>query len=241
MGRKLFWILWLLPLVLCAQSAKEVLEKSVRLFSGGDIRFRVEETIVRPGGEQKRTFVVARRERGGEKELLIRFTAPSTLRCTAILTKKRGEKAQTYVYFPSLGRVRIIPPSKENKEAVGLGISYARLHESGGKLLPLKKMRETGHELYRVTRLEKGDKSVYTIDADTLRLLRLDVYEKGRLVKEVVVDEVGEAAGRTLVLAWHIVDQKKRRELRFRVDPASVSTEVKAAWFARNRLRRCRF
>ena len=220
--------------------ARQVWEESVRLFSRDNVRFLVHATVEKEGGTQRRTFLVARHEGGEEKDLLIRFLAPSTLECTAILTRQREDAAQTYVYFPSIGRVRIVPRSKENREAVGLGISYADLHDSGGRFAPLEVLEREGRKLYRVVRMDgRGGKRVYTIDAATKTLKRIEIYERGEMVREVVIERTGEVGGRPMVLAWRVVDRARRRTLRFRVDPSSVSSEISASAFRTNRLKRC--
>ena len=220
--------------------ARQVLEESVRLFSRDNVRFLVHVTMEKEGGTQRRTFLVARHEGGNEKNLLIRFLAPSTLECTAILTRQRQEAAQTYVYFPSIGRVRIVPRSKENREAVGLGISYADLHDSGGRYAPLEILEKDGRTIYRVVREDGRDgKRVYTIDAATKILKRIEIYEKGILAREVVIERTGEVDGRPMVLAWRVIDRTKHRTMHFRVDPSSVSSEISVSAFRISRLKRC--
>jgi hypothetical protein len=234
------WCLIVFPLL--AQDAGKLLEESVRLFAGSNVRFDVEAVVEKPDGKSERSFTVARYEGNGKRALLIRFIAPATLKCTAILTLKDDGKTRTYVYFPSIKRVRIIPRSKENTEAVGLGISYDQLHDSGGHFLPLERFVERNREYFKVTRLyDDGRKSVYIIEADSKRLMRIKMYDKKKLVKEIVVDSIGEAGGRLMVLAWHVIDRAKKRVIYFRVKPSSVSDDVREQWFRKNLLRRCRW
>ncbi|BDY13716.1 outer membrane lipoprotein-sorting protein [Hydrogenimonas cancrithermarum] len=237
---KKYVILVLLPILLSAESPKEILERSVRLFSHKNIRFLVHSTVERENGVQKRSFVVAKKNDARNSDLLIRFLAPSTLRCTTILTRKSGTMTQTYVYFPSLGRVRIIPKNKENKEAVGLGISYAELHDMSGTFLPIETIETETGELYKITKRKRpGCITVYLVEKNSKRLKKIETYENGRLKKEIVIDDIGNIGEEAMVLAWHIVDHDKKRILRFRVDKSTITSDISATLFKKNRLKRC--
>ncbi|WP_353662122.1 outer membrane lipoprotein-sorting protein [Hydrogenimonas sp. SS33] len=240
MMKRYLWAL-LVPLLLnAAPDARKIFEESVRLFSLPNIGFLVEAEVEKPGGSQKRRFVVARHAGEAEKDLLIRFLAPSTLRCTTILTRERGNRVQTYVYFPSIGRVRIVPRSKENREAVGLGISYAELHAAGGRFLPVARTTFGKEPCYRIVKIgDDGEKRVYLIGTADRRLKKVEIYRGDRLVREVFIDKVGRVAGVTMVLAWHVIDRTKERTMRFRVDAATVTSDVPPSIFKTNRIKRC--
>ncbi|WP_457597722.1 outer membrane lipoprotein-sorting protein [Hydrogenimonas sp.] len=234
------WLVSLFALSAWALDSREILEKSVGLFAGGDIAFDVESRVETGGGVQIRRFRVARLEDGPKESLLIRFVSPPTLRCTAILTVKEGEEAKSFVYFPSIGRIRAIPRSKANREAVGLGISYAELQGRGGKLLPPRERPGPDATLYEIERRQRnGARTLYLVRKDGLRLEEIRFYRKGDLIKRVVVERAGEVGGKPIVLQWRVEERRKGEVWHFRVDPASVTHRVDPAAFKKSRLKRC--
>jgi len=127
---------------------------------------------------------------GGERWSLMRFTLPTDVEGTGLLTQDHpGDDSEQWLYLPALDRVRRISSSRKGGRFVGSDFFYEDLrdrepdmdrHELGGeeKVGGLKCVKlistpvDPSNSVY--------SKRIYWIHPDTLLPLRIDFYEKRR-------------------------------------------------------------
>lgn len=84
------------------------------------------------GRERKRSATVLRRQAGDQKETVIRFTAPRSVRGMAFLTHDRTDPAredEQWLYMPAVKKVRRIPASDRGDYFLGTDFTYNDVKE----------------------------------------------------------------------------------------------------------------
>jgi len=226
---------------LYALDAQSVYANSSQLFSFDNLRFSVDSVIQKKDSQIHRSFIVAKQTQSTTSSLLIRFKKPTDIRCTAILLKKDAETRQNYVYFPALKRVRSVPMRDEEKEIVGLGVSYADINAQVGKFEPLEESSLNNVPVYKLIKKRKNRKSVYYIKQDDLTLSKIEIFLNEVLYKEVLVQKAIEIKGKKLIVQWSVNDIKKQQTLSYKINEDSISSKLAKNLFYKNRLQRCSF
>lgn len=226
---------------LCAApSASEIYQKTVKILSIPQIKFQVLSTIKSGNYLEKQMFSLARMEGERESSLLVCFASPSKIKGTAMLLKKSKSDSQTFVYFPALDRVRLVPKQNEKEEAFGLGLSYSEMQNSKEELRFLKTITDHGKSFYQLLKKADETQTIYTISVDDIVLKKMDVFENGQLQKEIFIDEVKELRGQMIITKWHIMDHIKNETLSYDINEASIQTVVDSKIFTQSALTHCK-
>ena len=157
-----------------------------------------------------------------------------------MLLKKSKSDSQTFVYFPALDRVRLVPKQNEKEEAFGLGLSYSEMQNSKEELRFLKTITDHGKSFYQLLKKADETQTIYTISVDDIVLKKMDVFENGQLQKEIFIDEVKELRGQMIITKWHIMDHIKNETLSYDINEASIQTVVDSKIFTQSALTHCK-
>lgn len=224
-------------------SPQELFEKSVNIFSHEQMSFVIDSKIMygEDVTESRSFFIASKKQDRNNGALLLRFIGPQDIKCTAILMNKVDAKLHRYVYFPSLKRVRVIPESDNQKEVLGMGISYEEMAQPKGLFSPVSEETIDGKTYLKLDLVNDSKKTVFLIKPDSFDLKSIHVYQKDSLQKEVQVKEVREAFGERLIFAWSIKDFTKNRTISYQMQNESITNQVDDAVFYKNRLKRCMF
>lgn len=224
-----------------APDALEIYRNSIKVLSIPQIKFSVTSLLSSGSFQEKRVFSLSRNENGGESSLLICFAAPSQIRGTAMLLKKKPDVSQTYVYVPALERVRLIPKQQENEEAFGLGISYAEMEGEQGNITYIKSLVESGKPYHMICKENGSSKTYYTVSATSNVVKKMSVYDNNRLSKEIIIDDVTEMSEKTVITKWHINDFVRQETLAYTIDEASIKKgNLNPKEFSLSQLNRCK-
>lgn len=183
---------------------------------------------------------MSRMEQGKNSSLLICFSSPAALKGTAMLLKKSPQDSQTYVYLPSLERVRLIPKQNEREEAFGLGISYAEMQNQNDEFFFIKTFSEEGNTFHKIAKRNGNRVTYYSVDAENNRLKKMEIVENTRLEKEIFIDEIKTFKGNMIITKWHIQDYLKNETLRYDVNENSMQSALKERDFALSSLSHCK-
>ena len=224
-----------------ALDAQSVYANSSQLFSFDNLRFSVDSTIQNKDSKTQRSFIVAKQTQGDSSSILIRFEKPTDIRCTAILLKKDANNVKNYVYFPALKRVRTIPMRDEEKEVIGLGISYADVNAQVGEFEPLEESSLNNTPIYKLSKNRKNRRSVYYIKKDDLTLTKIEIFLNDKLYKEVSIEKTITFKGKKLIVKWSVYDLKKEQNLSYTINEETISSKMAKSLFYKNRLQRCSF
>ena len=136
-GRMLLWCIGLL--LLPAAGSADALERGRALAqsvyerpAGEDVSTRGTMVLTDPGREPRvRELFVFRRDRGnGDVSTLIRFTAPSDIAGTGLLTIDHPDGASDqWVFLPALGSSRRVPSARRGGRFVGSDFFYEDLQD----------------------------------------------------------------------------------------------------------------
>jgi len=237
----------LISFSLCASSlwaaptATEIYQKTVKVFSVPQLKFQVLSTMTSGSYSQKQLFSIARRQDGDITSSLVCFAYPADVKGTAILIKKDGHDTQSSVYFPAIGRIRLIPKENENEEVFGLGLSFSELQNNQINLRFLPQKMKNAREYYEIEKRVDNHRTIYEIDKETLILKKMDVYDNATLEKEIFVDDSKVVEGNMMVTKWHILDHVKDQTLTYTVRESSVQTKVEKKLFVNSLLTHCKF
>jgi hypothetical protein len=223
-----------------APTASEIFEKTTKIISVPQIKYQVLSTMTSGDYTEQQLFSVARRESHSGSASLICFSAPQTVKGTAILIKKTPTDSQTSIYFPSLGRTRFIPKQDENKEVFGLGLSFSQIKNNRDGLTLLENIEIDGKPYYQIKKEGENETTIYIIDMDDLVLKKMSIYENEKLEKEVVVDESKEFQKSKIITKWHIDDYKKEKHLLYVVQEDTIKTSVSKRVFKNSALSHCK-
>lgn len=227
--------------LLAAPTATEIYQKTVKIFSVPQLKFQVLSTMTSGSYAQKQLFSIARRQDGDIASSLVCFAYPLDIKGTTILIKKDGIQTQSSVYFPAIGRIRLIPKEDENEEAFGLGLSFSELQNNELNLRFLPQKIKDGREYYEIEKRVDNHRTIYEIDKETLILKNMNVYNNTTLEKEVFVDSSKIIEGNMMVTKWHILDHVKDQTLTYIVRDSSVQTKVEKKIFVNSLLTHCKF
>lgn len=220
--------------------ARKIFEESIKLFSIPNISFTVHSTIESPYTKEERSFFLAKRSRGKDEfDLLIRFITPAEIKCTAVLVKNKEQSVKRYAYFPALGRVRVIPQRDENKEVLGLGISYNELSKAKGTIKAVEQVRENNQSVYKLLMQYKDIDTYYYIYKRSKLLQKIETFKQGKLIKSVTVKNTMQFEGKTIIQQWSVKDITQDKQVHFQIDEKSITPETSPRLFEQNRLERC--
>lgn len=144
----------------------------------------------RKGRDRKRTATVLRRQAGAQKETVIKFTAPRSVRGMAFLTHDRTGPAQEdeqWLYLPAVKKMRRIPASDRGDYFLGTDFTYNDVKEE-------LKFEPEDYVFRYETSFEEGGKLFHRIS--------------GRPSTKGIARELGYGAFRAVVAAesWMPVD-----------------------------------
>lgn len=174
-------------------------------------------TIMTLEGEKQSTRVrdmsiFTFKEGESERWTLIRFSAPADIKDTGLLTLDHpGDESDQWIYLPALDRVRLIASNRKSGRFVGSDFTYEDLRD-----------REPNMDKHTIDGVDKvgglectqlisvpvdPDNSSYSkrvscVHLDTLLVLRVDYYEKGKdePVKRLLAKKLKKIQGYWTVL-----------------------------------------
>ena len=189
---------------------------------------------------QEQLFSIARYANADKSSSLVCFLYPKSIKGTAILLTKDEQTSSTLVYFPSLGRSRLIPKEDENNEAFGLGLSFAEIQNSSAKLQNRGEISREGHTYYKLSKEHGNQKTIYFIDKQSMIIKEMDIYENNKLIKKIVIDAFSLLHGKKFVTKWHINDYVKDKETSYSVNKKSITTSFNKRIFKRSAISHCK-
>jgi ribosomal protein S8 len=223
-----------------AQNAQEIYKRSVKVFAVDKIRLHVRSVMKRQAYEQEQHFTLTRYAKGNTSDTLVCFSYPQNIKGTAILLKNSGKTASTLVYFPALGRSRLIPKEDENNEAFGLGLSFAELQNKAENIQELEEVTKEGRTYYKLAKINAKQKTLYFIDKKSMLIKEMDIYENAKLIKKVFIDKAALFHGKKIITQWHIQDFEKEKTTTYSVDTKSITTSFSKRIFKRSALSHCK-
>lgn len=230
----------LLASSLTAFDAQEVYKRSVKLLTLDKIKFQV-TSVMRSGSyTKKQVFTLFREENGKNSSSLVCFASPKGIKGTAILLKKSEESSSILVYFPSLGRSRIIPKENENDEAFGLGLSFAQIQNNTEDLKSEGEITVDDQSYYKLAKTSKKGKTLYLIDKQNMILEEIETYKDEKLEKKVIIDNYALLNGKKIITKWHIIDFLKGKETHYSVNTKTISTAFNKRVFKRSAINHCK-
>jgi len=239
-SRKILVTLLLGTTLLASQSAKEIYDQSTKVLSFEKIKFQVTSLMTSKNYREEQRFSLANTTDGQSTRSLICFLAPMNVKGTAILLDRDAQSSSTLVYFPSLGRSRIVPKKDEDNEAFGLGLSFAEMQNKTSSLKRLADVKRGKKSYYQIVKEGEKHTTRYLIDKKTMVIKEMNIYENEQLVKKVIVDKFALLHHKPLIIQWHIEDFVKQKETLYRVDTKSISTAFNTNIFKRSAISHCR-
>ena len=220
-------------------NAKEIYNKTTKILTLPQVKFEVSSIMKSQGYVEKQVFSVARREQSESITSLICFNAPRKIKDTAIRIHKHGVESQTAIYFPALGRIRLIPKESQNEEAFGLGISFSELQNNTEGLSLLVNISDTDGSYYQLVKMQDGVKTLYTIDVHNFVLKKMDIYNGGTLQKEITIDSIKQIGKNSMITKWHIQDYIKDKTTFYTINEQSIEQSFKQNIFTDLSLMHC--
>lgn len=230
----------LLASSLAAFDAQEVYKRSVKLLTFDKIKFQVTSVMKSGSYTKKQVFTLFRREKGNNSSSLVCFSSPKSIKGTAMLLKKSEESSSILVYFPSLGRSRIIPKESEDNEAFGLGLSFAQLQNSTQNLKSAGEVKIKNKSYYKLVKSSPNGKTFYFIDKKSMILHKIETYKGGKPEKRVIIDSYALLHGKKIITKWHIIDFMKKKETYYSVNTKTITTAFNNRVFKRSAISHCR-
>ncbi len=220
--------------------AEAIFAKSIKLFSLPNISFIVSSQIVNTHSKEKRSFFLAKRSESlHDYSLLIRFIAPSDIKCTAVLVVNKKSKAKRYAYFPAIDRVRIIPTKDENKEVFGIGISYDELSSKKGDFLSETTVKYAGKTFHKLVLNYKNKRTNYYINKQNNLLEKIEIHKNSKLVKKISILKTMNFKGNKMIQKWKVEDLEHHKNIYFSIQKNSVTDKINKNIFSKNKLGRC--
>jgi len=226
--------------LLALPSAQEIYQTSIKVLSVDKIKFQVKSEMKSGTYTQKQIFSLARVGNDSKSSSLICFLYPKSIKGTAILLKKNFQESSVLVYFPSLGRTRLIPKEKENDEAFGLGLSFAEIQNKTTKLKNLGEFSKNSKIYYKIEKDLAKEKTIYIIDKENMVIQKMSIYKNKKLVKEVFIDSLVMFHNKKMISKWHIIDYVKNKETLYSIDKKSITSTFNKKIFRRNAITHCK-
>ncbi len=221
-------------------SAEEIYQKSIKVLSVNKIKFQVKSEMQSGEYRQKQIFSLARVGNESKSSSLICFLYPKSIKGTAILLKKDSHTSSVLVYFPSLGRTRLIPKEKENDEAFGLGLSFAEIQNNTSRLKSLGTFSKDSKIYYKIEKDLGEEKTIYIIDKKNMVIQKMSVYKNKKLEKEIFIDSLIIFHNKKMISKWHIVDYVKNKETFYTIDKKSITSAFNKRIFRKNAITHCK-
>lgn len=223
-----------------APSAEDIYKRSVKVLSFEKIKFQVTSRMKSKNYSEVQRFSLANYSQADESASLICFLAPKSVKGTAILLKKSAQSSSTLVYFPSLGRSRIVPKRDEDNEAFGLGLSFSEMQNQSQSLIRLADVIRGKKSYYKIAKEGKKHKTIYLINKRTMVIKEMDIYKGEQLIKKVIIDKFALLHHKPFIIKWHIEDFVKQKETAYSVDTKSIHTAFSKNIFKRRAISHCR-
>jgi len=221
-------------------NAEAIFAKSIKLFSLPNISFIVDSQITNTHSKEKRSFFLAKKSKSQkEYSLLIRFIAPSDIKCTAVLVINKKTKATRYAYFPAINRVRIIPNKDENKEVFGMGISYDELSNKKGDFVSATTVKQGNKTLHKLVLHYKNKQTNYYINQKNNLLEKIEIHKNKKLIKKISILKTMSFKGNKIIQKWKVEDLKHKKHINFSIRKNSVTDKINKNLFYKNKLERC--
>ena len=221
-------------------NAEAIFEKSIKLFSLPNISFIVDSKISTKHSKEKRSFFLAKQSKNLKNySLLIRFIAPSDIKCTAVLVINKDDKAKRYAYFPALNRVRIIPARDEDKEVFGIGISYDELSNKKGEFVSATTVKQGNRSFHKLVLHHKNKQKNYYIDQKNNLLKKIEIYKNNKLIKKITIHKTMSFQGNKIIQKWEVEDLAHKKHIDFNIRKNSVTDKINKNLFFKNKLERC--
>ena len=221
-------------------NADAIFEKSIKLFSLPNISFIVDSTITSKHSKDKRSFFLAKKSKNiHDYSLLIRFIAPSDIKCTAVLVINNESKAKRYAYFPALDRVRIIPTKDENKEVFGIGISYDELSSKKGDFVSSTVVKDGSKTFHKLVLVYKNKQTDYYINQGNNLLEKIEIHKNNKLIKKISILKTMTFKGNQIIQKWKVEDLAHKKHIDFSMRKESVTDKINKNLFFKNKLERC--
>ncbi len=223
-------------LMFASQSPEDIYKRSVKVLSVDKIKFQVKSLMQSKNYKQEQIFTLARYTDAENSSSLVCFLYPKNIKGTAILIKNES----TLVYFPSLGRSRLVPKEDEDNEAFGLGLSFAEIQNNTSKLKNLGEIQKGSRSYYQLEKETKKQKIIYLIEKKSMIIQEMKIYQNTQLIKKVIIDEVALFHNKKIITKWHIVDYKKDKTTTYSVNKKSITSSFSKRIFKRSAISHCR-
>jgi hypothetical protein len=234
-------LLWLSAVALFARpSAEAIYKQSTKVLSFEKIKFQVLAKMHSGAYTQEKRFMIARAGNEQNGKSLICFLSPQNIKGTAILLTKNAKKSAVLVYFPSLGRSRIIPKQQENDEAFGLGLSFSELQNNAENLKFIGQTKEHGKNFYILEKLANNERTLYQIEKKSMLLRKMQIFKDKRLIKAIAIQKSISFQNKELITQWEIIDYIKNKTTHYSVDTNTITTVFSKRIFKKSALSRCR-
>jgi len=218
-------------------SAEEIFNKSTKLLSFDSIKFQVISQLSSGDFQEEQHFSFARKSDTKQSVSLVCYLAPDNIKGSAILFKKKQEGYNTLVYFPSLGRTRIIPKKNENDEALGLGLSFAEIQNKPHTL----KYLEEAPKYYKIEKQVNEDETIeYEISKQDMIVRKMQFFKAKELQKEILIKEITTISNKPIITQWIIRDYKKNKKTLYKVNKKTIKTSFNSKIFNKSMLSHCR-
>ena len=189
---------------------------------------------------QKQIFSLARIGDDSKSSSLVCFLYPKNIKGTAILLKKNLQESSTLVYFPSLGRSRLIPKEKENDESFGLGLSFSEIQNNTTELKNLGEFTKDSKTYYKLEKDSGTHKTIYIIDKKSMVIQNMSIYKNQTLEKEIFIDSLTKFHNQKMISKWHIVDYVKNKETYYSINKKSITSSFNKKIFRKNAITHCK-
>jgi len=222
-----------------ALSGAEVMQKVAAKPRPATMHGKMEMRLVdKHGRELTRVLETWSKQEGDVEKKLIKFLAPADVKGTSFLVISRNGQDEMKLYLPALKRVRRIAGGQKKGSFMGSDFSYDDISNLGkievddyeNKLLREEELN--GAKTYVVEARPKAgvdssyDKQVLWVRADDFVPVRIEFYQKGKLVKVMTLDHVQKFAGGKYLMPTHMVMENVKSKHKTELTMSDLELDV---------------
>ena len=187
---------------------------------GDDVTTFGQMVLLKKGRDPRvrETYTYVKEIAPGEVRSLIRFTKPADVNGTSLLGADHadGENDQ-WLYLPDLGKVRRVPAARKGGRFVGSEIYYEDMQDRPVERDTHTIIGTSDHQGKPCTLLQSvpvdKDNSTYSkrvscVNLDTLLPLKVELYQKGKLIKTIEALQIEKIQGFWTITRTVFTDMK---------------------------------
>ena len=228
---------------LFALTGREIIEKSEKQVKPKSTKSKVTMNIYKGSSVQEKEFLLYQKTINGEDKVLITFTKPTQIKVLTH-THKNGEDDQWVAM--SSGKVkRLVGEGDKSESFVQSHMTYEDLGSREINSYDYKLVKEAdfnGEACYLVDAVKKSgtktyDKNTLYVRKSDFIVVKLDFYQKGKLLKFMENQKISKIDGITtpMKIVVSMADGSGRTELT--VDKVIYNKEIEDAKFSKDALR----